>query len=46
MLADALTTPELVDLAVEAVYRLYNYVVREESVLDSVLTHCIRKVSL
>ena len=44
MFADTLATADLVDLAVEAVYRLYHKVLRDETVLDNVLTHCIQKV--
>lgn len=42
--ADALTSFDLVDLAVEAVYRLYQNVLRDESVLEKVLTHSVQKV--
>ncbi|XP_045027894.1 uncharacterized protein LOC116920194 isoform X3 [Daphnia magna] len=43
-LLDSLTLIDVVDLAIEAVYRLYQHVLRDESILDQVLTHCIQKI--
>lgn len=42
--ADALTVADLVDLAVDAVYQLYHKVLRDDAVLDTVLTHSLQKV--
>ncbi|XP_057380156.1 uncharacterized protein LOC130702500 isoform X2 [Daphnia carinata] len=43
-LLDSLSLIDVVDLAIEAVYRLYRHVLRDEFVLDQVLTHCIQKI--
>ncbi|KAI9557918.1 hypothetical protein GHT06_014670 [Daphnia sinensis] len=43
-LLGSLTLTDVVDLAIEAVYRLYRHVLRDELVLDQVLTHCIQKI--
>lgn len=40
-----MTSVDVVDLAIEAVYRLYHHVLRDETVLDNVLTHCVQKVT-
>lgn len=35
---------DLVDLAVEAIYKIYHRAVRDDVILDQVLTHCVQKV--
>lgn len=42
---DAMCSTDVADLAVEAVYRLYYHVLRDDDVLESILTHCLQKVT-
>lgn len=42
--ADALTSKDIVDLAIDAVYRFYYHALREQACLNSILSHCIQKV--
>lgn len=45
MFSDALTVVDLVDLAVDAVYQFYHKILRDDTVLDTVLTHSLQKVT-